>query len=212
MLKYSVSRDPEVGFEGFTFLHLQQFLLQIFLEELMPPSNSSDFWNNLLSSAMMHLSPGCSLTSFYHAQVLSSTSWTISLAWSISAQYSTLCYFHWSVLDGQSCSISHSLMLEKKKLLQTWTWLFKAGFASHAFLKYALEVGFKKKYSADRSPKMHASTHLVATSMISSLKYSPGFNFCMAVQDNVVWVDISSSSGCSYLSSACGDIYKFKLY
>ena len=144
MLKYSVSRDPEVGFEGFTFLHLQQFLLQIFLEELMPPSNSSDFWNNLLSSAMMHLSPRCSLTSFYHAQVLSSTSWTISLAWSISAQYSTLGYFHWSVLDGQSCSISHSLMLEKKKLLQTWTWLFKAGFASHAFLKYALEVGFKK--------------------------------------------------------------------
>ena len=76
----------------------------------------------------------------------------------------------------------------------TWSWILK------------------KKYSADRSPKMHASTHLVATSMISSLKYSPGFNFCMAVQDNVVWVDISSSSGCSYLSSACGDIYKFKLY
>lgn len=146
MLKYSVSSDPEVGLEGLTFFHLQQFLLQIFLEELMPPSNSSDFWNNLLSSAMMHLSVSHSLTSFYHAQVLSSTSLTISLAWSISPQYSTLCYFHWSVLDGQSCNISHSLMLVKKKLLQMCTWLFKAGFASHAFLKYALEVGLKKIY------------------------------------------------------------------
>ena len=153
MLKYSVSRDPEVGLEGLTFFHLQQFLLQICLEELMPPSNSSDFWNNLLSSSMMHLSASHSLTSFYHAQVLSSTSLTISLAWSISAQYSTLCYFHWSVLDGQSCNISHSLMLVKKKLLQMCTWLFKAGFASHAFLKYALEVEFKTNIQQMEVPK-----------------------------------------------------------
>jgi hypothetical protein len=37
-------------------------------------------------------------------------------------------------------------MLVKKKLLQMCTWLFKAGFASHAFLKYALQVGLKKIY------------------------------------------------------------------
>jgi len=70
----------------------------------------------------------------------------------------------------------------------------------------------QNKYSADGSPKIHASTHLVATSTISSLKYCPGFNFCMAVQDNVVLVDLSSSSGRSYLSSGCGEIYRLKLY
>ena len=59
---------------------------------------------------------------------------------------------------------------------------------------------------------MQGLTHLVATSMISSLKYTPGLNLAIDNQDNVVREDVSSSTGSSYLSSVCGetDIFKVK--